>query len=65
MNRIAKFTVLAAVALLAATGQAKANQLVRESINPTLVEWKSIDKWDGKLPQVRGNATPFVNITPK
>lgn len=25
---------------------------------------KAIEKWDGKLPQVSGGATPFINVTP-
>ncbi|HEY6896359.1 MAG TPA: SPFH domain-containing protein [Rhodocyclaceae bacterium] len=25
---------------------------------------KAIEKWDGKLPQVSGAATPFINVTP-
>ncbi len=25
---------------------------------------KAIDKWDGHLPQVTGNASPFINLAP-
>ena len=25
---------------------------------------KAIEKWDGRLPQVSGGATPFINVQP-
>lgn len=31
--------------------------------NPRLVEWSAIEKWDGRMPQVSGGATPFVNLS--
>ena len=48
-----------------AAAQAKANQILAASITPTLVEYERVQKWDGKLPQVSGGATPFVNFTVK
>ena len=30
--------------------------------NHELLENKKIEKWDGKLPQVSGQATPFINL---
>lgn len=55
-----------------AEAQAKANQLLSASINPTLVEYQrvmqqaeAIKKWSGTLPQyMMGNAVPFVNLPP-
>lgn len=35
---------------------------IAASITPTLVEYERIKKLDGKLPQVQGGATPFVNL---
>lgn len=32
------------------------------SVNKNLIEYEAIKKWDGKLPQVVGNNTPFINI---
>ena len=48
--------------LLVAQAQAKANQLLAASISPTLVNYKAIEVWDGKLPQVSGSNTPFINL---
>ena len=48
--------------LIAAQAEADANKLVAASITPVLVEWQTIKTWDGKLPQVSGGATPFINL---
>lgn len=45
-----------------AQGQAKANELLSRSISPILVEYKSIEKWNGILPQVTGGAVPFLEL---
>jgi len=45
--------------LLRAKAQAEANKLLSNSITPTLVQYESIQKWDGKLPQV-GGATGII-----
>jgi len=46
-----------------AQGQAKANDALSRSISPILVQYKSIEKWNGILPQVSGGAVPFVDLT--
>ena len=46
-----------------ADGQAKANAILNASLTPTLVQWQEILKWDGKLPQVTGGASPFVSLS--
>ena len=38
--------------LVVAQGQAKANDALSRSISPILVQYKSIEKWNGILPQV-------------
>lgn len=49
--------------LARAEAQAKSNRLISESITPTLVEYKKIEKWDGKMPQVAGsNAATLLNL---
>lgn len=48
--------------LTRAEAQAKSNRMLAESITPTLVEYRRIERWDGKMPQVSGNATPFINL---
>jgi regulator of protease activity HflC (stomatin/prohibitin superfamily) len=48
--------------LVVAQGQAKANDALSRSITPILVQYKSVEKWNGILPQVSGPATPFINL---
>jgi regulator of protease activity HflC (stomatin/prohibitin superfamily) len=48
--------------LVVATGQAKANEALARSLNSILVQYKSIEKWNGILPQVSGSAVPFINL---
>jgi regulator of protease activity HflC (stomatin/prohibitin superfamily) len=47
-----------------ARGQAEANRLIANSIaaSPGVVQLRAIEKWDGKLPQVTGSATPFIDL---
>jgi len=52
----------AASILVVAQGQAKANEVLSQSISPILVQYKGIEKWNGILPQVSGGAVPFVNL---
>jgi regulator of protease activity HflC (stomatin/prohibitin superfamily) len=48
--------------LLVAQGQAQANDVLSRSITPILVSYKSIEKWNGALPQVSGGAIPFLDL---
>lgn len=48
--------------LKVATAQAQANKLLNSSLTSQLVNYKKIERWDGKLPQVSGGATPFLNL---
>jgi regulator of protease activity HflC (stomatin/prohibitin superfamily) len=57
----------AAAILARAEAQAKANRLLAESLTPTLVELKKLERWDGHLPQFgggSGGAVPVIHITP-
>jgi regulator of protease activity HflC (stomatin/prohibitin superfamily) len=45
-----------------AQGQAKANDAISRSITPILVQYKSIERWNGILPQVSGGAVPFIDL---
>ncbi len=45
-----------------AKAQAEANRILAASITPTLVEYKRIEKWDGKLPYYTGGPTPMLNV---
>jgi len=49
--------------LTRARAQAESNQLLAASLTGPLVEYRRIDKWNGQLPQVSGQATPFLNLT--
>ena len=31
--------------------------------NPSVIELRKMERWDGKLPQIVGGATPFINLT--
>ncbi|MDH7501026.1 MAG: prohibitin family protein, partial [candidate division NC10 bacterium] len=48
--------------IIVADGQARANVALSRSISPLLVQYKSIEKWNGTLPQVAGGALPFINL---
>jgi regulator of protease activity HflC (stomatin/prohibitin superfamily) len=48
--------------VIKAEGTAKANEALRESLTPELVEKMWIDKWDGKQPQVSGGNTPMIQL---
>ncbi|MEO6208855.1 MAG: prohibitin family protein [Gemmatimonadaceae bacterium] len=52
-----------AKAILAeAEAQAKANILLAQSITATLVSYEMAKRWDGKMPQVTGGATPLIQM---
>jgi len=46
-----------------ATAQAEANKKLSQSLSKELIQYRSIDRWDGKLPQVSGQNTPLINLT--
>jgi regulator of protease activity HflC (stomatin/prohibitin superfamily) len=48
--------------LVVAQGQAKANEVLSRSLSPILVRYKSIERWNGILPQVSGGAVPFIDL---
>jgi len=45
-----------------AEADAKANILVSKSLTPELVKYKAIQKWDGVLPKVSGQANSFIDL---
>ena len=51
--------------LVRARAQAESNHLLQQSITPTLVQYKSVEKWNGVLPEVTGGATPFIDLRGK
>ena len=48
--------------LIEAKSQAEANRILAASVTQTLVDYKAVEVWDGKLPQVSGGHTPFINL---
>ena len=48
--------------LVVAQEQAKANEVLAHSLTPILVSYKSIERWNGVLPQVAGGAIPFIEL---
>ena len=48
--------------LVVAQEQAKANEVLSRAITPILVSYKSIERWNGILPQVSGGAIPFIEL---
>jgi len=50
--------------LKVAQAQAEANELLNRSLTAQLIQIKSIEKWNGVMPQVSGGATPFISLTP-
>lgn len=45
-----------------AEAQARANRLLSESITPTLVQYRLIEKWNGAMPQVSGGGMPMIQL---
>lgn len=48
---------------IAAEAQAEANKKIADSLTPELIENNKINKWNGSVPQVQGNATPIIDMT--
>lgn len=48
--------------LVRAKAQAEANRLLSQSLSTGLVQYRWVEKWDGKQPQFMGNTTPLVNV---
>ncbi len=55
-KEVAKAEGDARAVMVNAEAQAKANRLLSESITPTLVNYRMLDKWNGVLPQVQSGA---------
>jgi len=61
-NEVATATAEAQKKMIQAKAEADANAIVNKSLTAEFLQYQAIQKWDGKLPQVTGNATPFINI---
>lgn len=38
------------------------NQKINQSLTPTLLEYRKINTWDGKMPTVQGGSTPIISM---
>lgn len=47
--------------LVRARAQAEANKLLSESLTPELVQYRQVDKWDGRLPQVQTSGSAIIS----
>jgi regulator of protease activity HflC (stomatin/prohibitin superfamily) len=65
-SQVAEAQGQAEAVLTIAKGQAEANRRLAESITPSLLELKRLEKWDGSLPYVNGGSTnPFISLERK
>lgn len=61
-KQIAKAEGQARCSILQAEAEAKANLVLAKSVTSELIQWQSVQKWDGKLPTVTSGATPFIQV---
>lgn len=62
-NEVAQSKAEAEKAIAIARGEAEANRLKTQSLSPQLLQYLSLTKWDGHLPQVTGSGgMPFINL---
>ncbi len=45
-----------------AEAQAEANKILSESLTEEIIDYNKVEKWDGKLPTVTGDADPFISL---
>lgn len=61
-QNIAKARGDSASAVIRAIGEAHANEIILKSLSPGLIEYKTLERWDGVLPQVTGGGSPFISL---
>jgi regulator of protease activity HflC (stomatin/prohibitin superfamily) len=61
-QKVAQATGEAEAVLTRAKAEAEANRLLTQSLTPQLMEYRRLEKWDGKLPQVTGNSIPMISM---
>jgi regulator of protease activity HflC (stomatin/prohibitin superfamily) len=45
-----------------AQGDAESQRLLRQTLTPSLIELRRIEKWDGKYPQYMGSSLPMLSL---
>ncbi len=53
-NELQKANAMAKIKIVNAEAEAQANRILVASITPTLIQWETVKKWNGILPQVTG-----------
>lgn len=48
-----------------ADAQSEANKKLSVTMSKDLIQYRQVDRWDGKLPTISGQNTPFLNVNPK
>lgn len=48
--------------LIKAEGEAKANQALQKTLTNELIQYESIQKWNGQLPSVQGGANQIISV---
>lgn len=61
-KQVAKAEGQAKCSILQAEAEAKANLVLAKSVTAELIQWQSVQKWDGKLPQVTSETIPFIQV---
>lgn len=62
-KQVAKAEGQAKCSILQAEAEAKANLVLAKSVTPELIQWQSVQKWDGKLSLVSGNSSQIIDIS--
>ncbi len=45
-----------------AEAQAEANKILSESLTEEIIDYNKVEKWNGELPMVTGDADPFISL---
>jgi regulator of protease activity HflC (stomatin/prohibitin superfamily) len=61
-QKVAQANGEAEAILTRAKAEAEANRMLSQSFSPQLMEYRKLEKWDGKLPQVVGGSVPMINL---
>lgn len=48
--------------LVKAKAEGEANRMVQSSLSPAIIQNRTIEKWDGVLPQVTGGSIPLIDL---
>ena len=46
-----------------AEANAESNKILTESLSDLLIKYQTLQRWDGKLPMVTGDATPMIDVS--